>query len=88
MLDPSALLKLFYTLRLVCEVKIRCCWICFAELLQNVGVSEGEGEAKQKQVSEWSAVFLNEGGFQHLYGVLMGLDLDQVTRWLLVQAAF
>lgn len=45
---------------------------------QNVQLKEGETEAKQKDVSEWSAVFLRDGGLQHVYNVLMGVNLDQV----------
>lgn len=62
--DPQSTLKLFYSLQIIDRSNIR--------------PLTSYSDVQRAKIEEWCGVFLNEGGFLHLYRILMELDLDTV----------
>jgi hypothetical protein len=70
LLDSSSILRLLYALQIVDS---------------NAAARETDSEARKLEVNEWCEVFLTQGGFQHLYNIIMKLQVAQVFTDILPQ---
>jgi hypothetical protein len=60
LIDPSSILRLLYSLNIVDSM---------------IFVNEKTTPQQRTAINNWSTAFINQGGFQHLYTILMGMDL-------------